>query len=293
MPFVASPQQIRTFRQRVSNPSYSQEAISVEFITTRDFIASVLPPTLKPAELSTGIISVSSWESNVCGSFSLSSISVRCTCDGLEGYWVLHLIVDESFAITWGRETWGEVKKQGMVKLSSHERKKSGYMERDGLRLIEIEAEFDASFCQQSPADGMEWFDFEVKAFPNSLGTGLHTAPQLIVLQVTDDYTVHLTGSGRLTLRGTESDPLHDIPIASVGTFTYCRGPSRWCVVGERALCPPEEYFPYFVARHYDNVADFPVGKGMSCICDMNRIEGEGKGGKGDNASALRSWTST
>jgi acetoacetate decarboxylase len=283
MSFLATPEQIEAFKQRVSNPNYTQEAISVEFTTSHDFIASVLPPTFKPAESSTGIISVSTWESNVCGSFELSSVSVKCVCDGREGYWVLHLIVSDSFAITWGRETWGEIKKEGKIQLTSRGAQRMGYMERHGVRLIELEAEFDAP--SEDPQT-MKWVDFEVKAFPNALGTGLHSDPQLIALEVEVEYVAHATGKGKLTLRGARSDPLHAIPIQSVGEFSYYKGPSHWRVFQERSLCPAKEYMPYFVARHYDHVLDYPLGKGMKSIVDVDESE---------DAAAVkvpRSWTS-
>lgn len=258
MSFIATPQQIEAFQRRISNPSYSQEAIQLEFTTTHEFIAQVLPPTLEPAESATGLVSISTWRSDVCGSFGLSSISLKCIHNGREGYWILHLIVNDSFAVTWGRETWGEAKKAGQVHLSSRGAYWTGYTERHGVRLIEIEAEFDAP---SNTPKTVEWFDFEIKAFPSASGIGLHSDPLLLTLGVRDTHVTHATGKGKLTLKGTQNDPLHAIPIQSIADCCYYQGPSEWHIAKEGPMCPAGQYMPYFVARHYDRFIDLAVGE--------------------------------
>ncbi|KAL0933306.1 uncharacterized protein CTRU02_212269 [Colletotrichum truncatum] len=282
MSFIASSDQIAAFKQRCANPSYSQDAIGVEFTTTTEFISSVLPPTLEPADKPTGLISVSLCQSNVCGSFELSSISVRCRCDGVEGYWVLHLIVSESAAITWGRETWGEVKRDGKARLHSCGTLKSAFAERLGVRLIEIEADFTTPLEPEQ----VEWFDFEVKAFPNAQGTGLDADPNLIALKVVDSNNVRASGKGRLTIRGTQSDPLHTIPIKAVGDFFYNSGPSDWMFVSQRRLCSADEYMPYYVFRHYGNLVDLLVGVGLNPIQMAGELE------EGLQFTRARTWVS-
>ncbi|KAI1617147.1 acetoacetate decarboxylase-domain-containing protein [Exophiala viscosa] len=265
MSFVASRERLEFFRELSRNPSYSQEGISVEFTTTFEFIKSVVPPTFETADEPTGLISISTWESNVCGSYELSSVSVRCKVDGETGYYVLNLIVSEDVAITWGRESWGEIKKQGKPRLFRSGTRRRGYCERRGVRLIEMEADFDRDLASETS----EWLSFEVKAFPGTLGSpsqGLHCDPILITLRVVDHNVKRATGKGRLVLRGTRSDPLHTIPVKSVGDFQYSSGPSEWRLKNERFLCPADAYLPYFVGRHYDDVADPMLGQ--ACTLD-------------------------
>lgn len=220
---------------------------------------SVLPPTLKPANESTGLISISTWESNVCGDFELASVSVRCECDGREGYFVLSLIVSEDFPIMWGRESWGEVKKRGKPRLFCSGRRRYGYCERRGVRLVELEADFDTDV----PAEASTWRSFEVKAIPSAQQAGLHCDPTLVQLKVVDYNITKATGKGMLTLRGSLSDPLDSIPILSIGDFTYVSGPTDWRFESERKLCDGEAYLPWLVGRHYDHLGDFRVGAGM------------------------------
>lgn len=90
-----------------------------------------------------------------------------------------------------------------------------GYCERRGVKIIELEAYLDTTLKSET----VEWHDFEVKAFPDAKGSGLDTDLSLITLRVVDQSISRATGRGKLTLRGSQSDPLHTIPIVSVVDF--------------------------------------------------------------------------
>lgn len=259
MPFVATPAQVEAFKRICCQPSYTQETIVVEFHTTTEFIQGVLPPHLEPAVDPVGLINIGNWQSNACGDFELASVAVRCRSGDREGYYALTLIVSEPFAITWGRESWGEVKKPGKPRLFSSGSHKYAYCERNGVRLIELEGEFGEWL---EPEDS-EWYSFEVKAFPAASGGGLHGDPVGLTLKVVDHNTCRARGKGRLTLRGSESDPLHTIPITSIGDFEYISGPTDWSVFEESILSDGERYLPYIVGRHYDALSDFHVAENL------------------------------
>jgi acetoacetate decarboxylase len=226
------------------------------------------------------LISVSTWESNVCGDFELSSVSIRCKVGAEEGYYVLNLIVSEHFAITWGRESWGEIKKQGKPRLFCSGTRRYGHCERRGTRLIEMEADF----TEELPADVSEWLSFEVKAIPSATGSDTHTDPNLIKLKVVDHNKKRSTGKGKLTLRGSKSDPLHTIPVLSIGDFQYVSGPTEWRVQEERRLCDGKSYLPWLVGRHYDDFADFRVGANLD---NFNPAESDSS-----DMSRPRTWIS-
>jgi hypothetical protein len=185
---------------------------------------------------------------------------VRCRSEGVDGYQVLHLIVSTPSAITWGRETWGEVKREGSARLHWNGNRLSAFAERKCVRLIE----FEKTFTQNLPSEDAEWFGFEAKAFPNAKGDDLESDPKLITLKVVDRYEKQASGEGKLTLRGTQSDPLHTTPIISVAKFLHVSGLSKWSYVSERRLCSSKAYMPYFVVRHYERLCDHPVGVGLT-----------------------------
>lgn len=267
MPFVARPDQIAAFRKACSQPSYSQEALNVGFATTTEFVKSVLPPHLEPSDRPTGLINISTWQSNVCGDFELSSVLVQCKQGDREGYWVINLIVSEDAAITWGRETWGEIKKHGKPRLFCNGERRYGYCERRGVRLIEI----DAELTEWLEPDTTEWYSFEVKAFPDTRGIGMHSDPLAITLKVVDHNSKRASGKVKLILRGTESDPLHTIPIISISDVSYISGETKWTVDDECVLHGGDDYLPFLVGRHYDTISDFHVGPGFPNHLEADR----------------------
>lgn len=256
MPFVASPAQVKAFQAYSSRPGFSQEAISVDFTTTHDFVRSVLPPSLEPADNPIGTISVSSWESKLCGEFECSAVSLQAKHEGVEGKYFLTLIVSGDLPVTWGREIWGEIKKTGDSKLFRSGNRRYAYGERRGVRLIELTAEFGADLEPTLE----ESIGYEIKAYPSATGLGLHSDPRLVTLKIVDQNTKKAIGKGHLVLRGTQSDPLHEIPIKSIGDFTYVSGETEYRVIEEKELKVGDTYLPYLIGRHYDDLRDYQVG---------------------------------
>lgn len=256
MPFVATPDQVKAFQAYSSHPGFSQEAISVDFITTPEFVRSVLPPGLEPADSPVGTICISSWESKLCGEFECSMVSLQAKHDGVEGKYILTLIVSGDLPVTWGREIWGEIKKTGESKLFRSGSRRYAFGERRGVRLIELTAELGEDL---SPTVE-EAIGYEIKAYPSSTGIGLHSDPRLVTLKIVDQNTKKAVGKGSLILRGTKSDPLHEIPIQSIGDFTYVSGETEYRVISEKELKVGDDYLPYLIGRHYDDLRDYKIG---------------------------------
>src|SRR5690348_12484500 len=117
MPFVATKDQVEAFQAFSHRPGFSQEAVSVNFVTTEEFVRSVLPPGLEPADRPVGSVSISTWESKLCGEFECTMVSLQAKHKGVEGKYILTLVVSGDMPVTWGREVWGEVKKTGVSQL--------------------------------------------------------------------------------------------------------------------------------------------------------------------------------
>lgn len=94
-------------------PGFSQEVVSVDFVTTAEFVKSVLPPPgLEPPSKPTGPVSISTWGEQTL-EFECTLVSLQAVHDGVKGKYCLTLIVSGDTPVTWGREIWGEVKKTG------------------------------------------------------------------------------------------------------------------------------------------------------------------------------------
>ncbi|OJI96737.1 hypothetical protein ASPVEDRAFT_78488 [Aspergillus versicolor CBS 583.65] len=256
MPFVATPDQVKAFQAFSSRPGFSQEAISVDFTTTSDFVNSVLPPGLEAADRPVGTVSISTWESKLCGEFECTMVSLQAKHKGVEGKYILTLLVSGDMPVTWGREIWGEIKKTGVCQLYRSGNRRYGYGERKGVRLVELSADFET----ETPGNVERSLGYEIKAYPSATGIGLHDDPRLVTLDIVEHNTKRATGKGKLVLRGTKSDPLHEIPVLSIGDFTYVSGVSEYSVLSETPLNVGDAYLPYLIGRHYDDLRVFHIG---------------------------------
>ena len=55
-----------------------------------------------------------------------------------------------------------------------------------------MEADFNVNHSENPHV--LEWYDFEVKAFPDTRGTGLEADPKLITLKVVDESAQQAVG---------------------------------------------------------------------------------------------------
>src|SRR5262249_10327352 len=91
------------------------------------------------------------------------------------------------------------------------------WIERDGLRLLELEGEMDRD---RGPFEGAG-YGFNFKSRPAADGRGLQEDAILTRMRTEVRAGVSLTGSAAMTLRGTVHDPLDQIPIDSLTRATY------------------------------------------------------------------------
>ncbi len=86
------------------------------------------------------------------------------------------MLVTGDMPIAWGREVWGEVKKAGTIGYFPTNASVFAYGERQGMRLVEIEAQLTGE-AEVTPSGGRA---FEIKAYPAADGVGLQYDPLLV-----------------------------------------------------------------------------------------------------------------
>ncbi|MNY39985.1 hypothetical protein D3C86_1746990 [compost metagenome] len=68
-----------------------------------------------------------------------------------------------------------------------------------------------------------------------------------------ENLRVKREGKGTLKLSGTALDPLHTIPVVSVGTAYYTEGESSWTVPRLDVLPDPDAYLPFIYGQKFDD----------------------------------------
>ncbi|MHB8690230.1 MAG: acetoacetate decarboxylase family protein [Solirubrobacteraceae bacterium] len=248
MGFVKTPEEITRIEHALSHPRFvNGEMLSVDFLTDPDVVAAVLPPPLQPADDPLVSAMVGRWQSNCVGDFAGGAIYVAARHDGIEGRYVLAMWMDGDVPTIYGRDLFGEPKKLAESRLHRRGNEYSAWLERGGVRLLELGAEL-ATELGPSESEGV---NFNFKARPAANGIGLEE--DAILTRATFQTTVRTvrTGTGTLTLRGTVHDPVDELPIVSIAGASYIECDLIGACVSV-ATVPGEVFLPYHYGRHDD-----------------------------------------
>ena len=190
---------------------------------------------------------VGRWQSNCVGDFFGGSIYVAAKHEGIEGEYVLAMYMDNDIPMIYGRDLFGEPKKLASSGLMRRGDAFRGYIERGGVRIVELQGELD----KDTGAFDAEGYNFNFKARPAANGSGLEEDAILTRARFDVHATASLEGAGSVVLRGTVHDPLDEIPVRSVKRASYIE-----CdLIGSCeavATTPAEVFIPYHHGRHDD-----------------------------------------
>jgi hypothetical protein len=248
MGYVKTSDEVLEIQSYYGDAQYTFEGLTVDFETTKEFARSVLPPCLEPADKPAGSASVLTVQGRK-GGFGDANVSINARYGDIEGTYTLTFLIDTDWAVTLGREIWGEVKKHANIFLYRNGDSRFGYGERKGIRVIEIAADLGK---EEGPSEATG-YEFEIKTTPSALGKGLEGDPLLVVLQASRKYAYIATGPGTLTLRGSLWDPVDTIPVDGVAPVRYFTGESMFTTVSVETLPDRDAYVPFIYGRQYDD----------------------------------------
>jgi acetoacetate decarboxylase len=244
MGFVRTPEEIAEIQATLRRPLFtSAEMLSVEFLTRPEIVEAVLPPPLEPADEPRVTAMVGRWQSNCVGDFNGGAIYVSSRYEDIEGDYVLAMYMNSDQAIIFGRDLFGEPKKQSVNSLHRSGSRMSGWVER-GVRLIEL----DADLGDDLGGAEVRGANFNFKAQPAADGSGLEGDAVLTVADFGLSLTTCREGAGSVRLQGTVHDPLDEIEVVDVKRATYIEGVlDASCRAVARV--PAEDFLPYAYGR--------------------------------------------
>jgi acetoacetate decarboxylase len=248
MGFVKRPEEIARIQHALSHPRFvNGEMLSVDFLTDPGVVAHVLPPPLEPADTPRVTAMIGRWQSNCVGDFHGGAIYVSARHDGVDGDYVLAMYMDNDVPTIYGRDLFGEPKKLATSALYRNGDTFHGWLERGGVRLIELHGELPTDLGSSD----VEGVNFNFKARPRADGIGLEEDAILTRATFQTHIEAAQEGAGSVVLRGSVHDPLDELPVVSVlrGAFLECD------LVGAcRAIAtvPADVFLPYHHGRHDD-----------------------------------------
>lgn len=232
------------------------ESLSVEFTTTAEFVASVLPPCFEPADEPTGLVVVSNYRRDDGPGrpkmeFDMTSVYLDATYNGIAGQYSLMMLISDDMPVTNGREKLGEIKKHGESRMYFDGREIYAYGRRKGTRVVEVSAQLGADTGPSSA----QYRGLELKASPTPDLQDFHVKPTVVVMGNTDQYTVTRKGTCTdLQFRSNgKYDPVESIPLVSTGSASYTAGRSHFeCELWEPVPDVGPEYMAIVLGRQYD-----------------------------------------
>ena len=183
------------------------------------------------------------------------TFSVACRHGDIEGFYDLLMIMSTETAVTGGRETFGEPKKIGNVKLEhsgdigTAGGSVVGVMTRKGHDLIEVRGSV-AEVLDPGPIT--ERFAFYYKFLLDPQGGGFDHDPTFVHVRRTQENRVLERLDAEVVLGGSPFDPVGDLPVKRVVSafFSENHQTQTGTIVG---TVPGEWVWPYRHQR-YDNL---------------------------------------
>lgn len=248
MGFVKTPAEIEAIEQVLTGVEFvGGEMLSVDFLVDPTTVERLLPPQLQPADSPRMTATVGRWRSNCVGDFGGGALYIAARHGDITGDYVLTMFMDSDAAMIFGRDLYGEPKKIARCGLYRQGNTFNGFIERGGVRLIEIDA---ALPNEVGPSQGVGR-NFNVKSLLAASGVGLHADPVLTLAEFDTRIDVHRQGDAVLTLRGTVHDPLDEVAPVQVLSARYVEA-DMTASCRELATMDAAAFLPYAYGRMDD-----------------------------------------
>lgn len=248
MGLVRSEEEIARIQHVLSKPRFvGGEMLSVDFLTEPSVVEHLLPPGLEATATPRVTAMVGRWQSNCVGDFDGGAIYLEARHGDNVGDYVLAMYMDRDQSIIYGRELFGEPKKQAVSRLHNGGAHMNASIERYGATLVELEVELTDD---EGPSTG-EGINFNYKAIPATHGIGLEWDAALTCARFDLITRVHRSGRGVVRLGHGVHDPLDEILVVEVLGGRYVEG-DLLASAKTLAYVPAADFLPYALGRTDD-----------------------------------------
>jgi acetoacetate decarboxylase len=227
--------------------------MGVMFETDPEVTARLLPPPLEQADTPGGLIFIADYPvTNLGPGYREAALFVRCKYRGEAGSHCLSMPITNEARMHNGRDVFGFPKKMAEIHLEKDGRRVHGWVERVGVRFVEIELTLTDSIPELPPMGPT----FLFKAMPKADLTPGFDGPVFLVAQKTEiaARSVELA-TADLTLRPSEHDPWTEIGDPKISAAFYLESDNTMLPGKVLAEVDPEPYLP-----HYFKMTDFHAG---------------------------------
>jgi Acetoacetate decarboxylase (ADC) len=221
--WVRSGEQIKKIEDTLARPAFLDgRTLTVTYLTRPEIIRTVLPPPLEPVGEPLVSVGVGTFgRSNCVGPFAGGWVDVRARYKGIEASYCLAMPMSTDVAIIFGRELFGEPKKQGRVRLESDGDVMRGTIERLGIPYLAVEARLTEDVPFTGPAESGR---FHFKFMHSADGRGLEFDPIIVHAHFETRLRVAKRGQGKVIFKPSHHDPLTELEILEFRGAMYSEG---------------------------------------------------------------------
>ncbi len=218
MGFVKTAEEIAAIERAFSEPHFVHgERLVVSFLTDPTTYRRLLPPCFTVADRPLVSVGIGRWRSNCVGDYAGGSISLAVRHNGADGTYAIAMFMDSEAAVAFGRDVFGEPKKLGSSNLVHSGDRAWAWIDRGGVRLIEIAARLGDDL---GPSES-ERIAYNIRSRPAANGIGLDGPAVLTAATFGATISLRREGPGAVALRGTAHDPIDELEVVSVVGAEY------------------------------------------------------------------------
>lgn len=253
MGFRKTDEELKTYYGLGVRKFFDANMLGVMFGTRPEIVARLLPPPLEPTDAPAGLIFIAEYPTtNLGAGYREAALFLRCRYKDEQGTYCLSMPIDNEPRMHNGRDIFGFPKKMANIHLERQGDRVFGWVERAGVRFVQVEANMSGTLPELPP----QGKNFLFKGMPRvDLQPGFD-GPVFLVSQQTDVQMKQCDiGTGTVTLLPSEADPWAEVEVVNVFAAFH--------LVSDNTMQPgkvltevdPEGFLP-----HYFKMTDFSTG---------------------------------
>lgn len=211
MGFKKTVEELKNYYSIKTRDFKDAEMLGVMFNTTPEVIRELLPSPLLPTPSSSGLIFVAQYkDTNLGKGYREAALFLKCQYKGEEGTYCLSMPITDETRMVNGRDVFGYPKKMATINLEKSGSEAHAWVERNGVRLLEIKARFSSELPALPPTGP----NFLFKAMPKIDLTPGFDGPVFLARQETIINLKKLElGMAQVKLNSSECDSWADVEI--------------------------------------------------------------------------------
>ena len=254
MGFVKTAEELERYYALGVRRFENAKMMGVMFSSQPEQTAPLLPPPLEQADMPGGLIFIAEYpKTNLGPGYHEAALFVRCKYKGQPGAYCLSMPIDNEARNYNGRDIFGFPKKMANIHYEKNGNRLHGWVERNGVRFLEIKGELSGTMPELPPSGPTYLF----KGMPRiDLQPGFD-GPVFLAEQKTEIDLVELEiGSAQVTFQPSETDPWHELDGLSVIMAFH--------IVSHNTMLPGkllQEVDQEAFLPHYFKMTDFSSGE--------------------------------